>query len=186
MRTRTDQQTPSKVRALLCLALLAMSGQSLFAKTKSDWSAVQAVTPGKRTDVILYSDSVGYSSSRVIGRFGSATPDSITLITAGGRSRTMQKYDIKKVRVIRPLKKRYSAWITLGIVGASTQSFINVVGDAPGKAKVLLHALTTGLVGVWALFKSRMRMGTIYSVPIRAQKSLVPQRGHNPPPLSRN
>lgn len=185
MRTRTDKQTPSKVTALLCLAFLVMSGQNLFSKVKPDWSQVQAVAPGKRTVVILYDDSVGYSNLKFIGPFGSANKDSITLIAPGSMSRTIQKHDIKKVRVIRPLKKRYSAWMTMGIVGASTQIFLSIVGDAPPKMKALLHASTTGLVGAWSLFDSRMRMGTIYSVPIRAQKSPVPQRRHIPRP-SRN
>ena len=49
------------------------------ARTLSEWSRIEAVTVGTRTEVQLHDDEAPPDSRRVMGRFHSATADTLTL-----------------------------------------------------------------------------------------------------------
>ena len=49
------------------------------ARTLSEWSRIEAVTVGTRTEVQLHDDEAAPDSRRVMGRFHSATADTLTL-----------------------------------------------------------------------------------------------------------
>lgn len=90
---------------------------------KADWSRVAAVPPGTKTIVRLYKDEAPAGQRKVRGRFSSATSDAVTLIVAGGRSRTFQKAAVRGVLVPRPWKKRMPGWVALAASGSATTAW---------------------------------------------------------------
>ena len=103
------------------LVLLVLAGFSPVAEAGTwirwDWSKVQTLAPGTRTTVLLYKDRATGGIWKIEGLFKSATPDAITLSLPGGNRYTLQKRDVTKVLVYRPIAKRYQGWITAGVIG---------------------------------------------------------------------
>ena len=94
-----------------------VSDSQSAARTLSDWSRIEAVPVGTKTEVQLYDDEAPPDSRRVTGRFHAATADTLTLtledLTATSSTRTLVKSAVHSVFVRRPIKKRYAGWATL-------------------------------------------------------------------------
>ena len=161
----------STAAGLVLLLVLAGWPPTAAAKIRSDWSRVQRVTPGTRTTVLLYKDRAHRAPGgirKIEGNFISATPEAITLSLPGGNPYTLQKQDVSKVMVYRPLAKRYQGWITAGIMAAIAGT---VAGGAhnsdplpvgPGAAIVGLVAGAPTIIA----FLAAPKMGGIYNVPL--------------------
>ena len=144
--------------------LLLLAGSPATAKVRSDWSKVQMVKPGKRMAVLLYDNEAARGKRKIVGRFASATAESVTLLLPEGRSQTLDRRAVRKVRAVRPIKKRYPGWIALGAVGGAWQAFVSRV-DTTKSFKAVLHTLVT-LPALPILLRAT-RMGEIYNVPQR-------------------
>ncbi len=155
---------PRLLPALLLAFLTAAPGLAI-PRIKTDWSAVQAVEPGKRITVLLYKDAAPAGSRKIKGLFSSATAETVTLLPANGRSRTLERRDVRKALVRRPLKKRIPGWIGLGIALFSTEYFLANLdaGDDTPEARAAAHALFT--LPAAAAFFYGSRMVGIYNVP---------------------
>ena len=123
MRRRTNNSgeglRKTTAAGLVPLLLLA-SLPCCTARHLPDWSTVQAVKPGTKTEVQLYEDGVllGHGE-KIKGRIRSATDESITLdLKDRMDALTLQKSQLRKVSTHRPFWKRTAGWLTL--VGAST------------------------------------------------------------------
>lgn len=147
-------------------ALLLLTGPLAMAGVKSDWSAVQAVQPGKRMAVVLYDDEAPRGARKISGRFASATAGDVTVLLPDGQSRTLERQAVRKVRSVRPIKRRRAGWIVAGIVGGSWQAFMNWVHQTD-ELSVGFMAGMHGLVTLPTLFAAlkTTAMGEIYNVP---------------------
>ena len=147
-------------------AVLLLAGPSAVAKVRSDWSAVQAVQPGKRMVVVLYDDEAPRGARKILGRFSSATAEAVTVLLPDGQPRTLERRAVRKVRSIRPIKRRRTGWIVAGIVGGSWQAFmswVNQTDELSGRFMAGMHALVTLPTLLVALRTTAM--GEIYNVP---------------------
>ena len=161
----------STAAGLVLLLVLAGWPPTVAAKIRSDWSRVQRVTPGTRTTVLLYKDRAHRAPGgirKIEGNFKSATPETITLSLPGGTPYTLQKQDVSKVMVYRPLAKRYQGWITAGVITAVIAGTVAGGGHnsdplpvGPGAAIVVLVAGAPTIIA----FLVAPKMGGIYNVP---------------------
>ena len=161
----------STAAGLVLLLVLAGWPPTVAAKIRSDWSRVQRVTPGTRTTVLLYKDRAHRAPGgirKIEGNFKSATPETITLSLPGGTPYTLQKQDVSKVMVYRPLAKRYQGWITAGVITAVIAGTVAGGGHnfdplpvGPGAAIVGLVAGAPTIIA----FLVAPKMGGIYNVP---------------------
>ena len=147
--------------------LLLLAGPPAMAKVRSDWSAVQAVQPGKRMVVVLYSDEAPRGARKIWGWFASATAEDVTVLLPDGQSRTLERRAVRKVRSVRPIKRRRAGWIIAGIVGGSWQGFMSRVNQSSDKLSVRFMAGMHALVTLPALFVAlkTTAMGEIYNIP---------------------
>ena len=150
-------------------ALLLLAGLPATAKVRSDWSAVQAVQSGKRVAVVLYDDEAPRGARKISGRFASATAGDLTVLLPDGQSRTLERRAVRRVRAVRPIKRRRAGWIVAGIVGGSWQAFMNWysqmnTGDELSAGFMAgLHGLVT-LPTLFAALRTTA-MGEIYNIP---------------------
>ncbi len=100
--------------------LLLASVPGCTARHMPDWSTVQAMKPGTKTEVQLYEDEVlPEHGEKINGRIRSTTNESITMdLTDRMETLTLQQLVVRKVSTHRPFWKRPAGWLTL--VGAST------------------------------------------------------------------
>ena len=166
------------------LVLLTVIGLSPVAEAgtwiRRDWSKVQRIAPGARTRVRLYKDRAPGGIYKIEGRFNSATPEAITLSLPGGKSHTLQKHDVTKVLVYRPLSKRYPGWITLGVsAGISIPTVAKDSYDLVPSGKVALNGLFIGVPTVLA-FLVAPKWGGVYNVPHKLRDDAAPE----PPPAT--
>ncbi len=108
------------VAVTLVPLLLLITLPGCTARHMPDWSTVQAMKPGTRTEVQLYEDELllGHGE-KINGRIRSTTNESITMdLTDRMGTLTLQKSAVRKVSTHRPFWKRPAGWLTL--VGAST------------------------------------------------------------------
>ncbi len=112
-----------RASSLAWAAALLLAVAPAQAKIRADWSRVAAVPPGTKTIVRLYKDEAPAGHRKVRGQFSSATSDAVTLIVAGGRSRTFQKVAVRGVLVPRPWKKRMPGWVALAASGTATTAW---------------------------------------------------------------
>ena len=147
-------------------ALLLLAGLPAMARVRSDWSAVQAVQPGKRMVVVLYNDEAPRGARKISGRFASATAEDVTVLLPDGQSRTLERRSVRKVRSVRPIKRRRAGWIVAGIVGGSWQAFMSWVHQTD-ELSVGFMAGMHGLVTLPTLFAAlrTTAMGEIYNIP---------------------
>ena len=136
------------------------------ARTLSDWSRIEAVPVGTRTEVQLHDDEAPPDSRRVTGRFHSATADTLTL-TLEERStptRTLAKSAVHIVYVRRPIRERYAGWGTL--VGGTLGLMLYFIGLPDGLTPVgglvvgAAYAAPSSLIGFFLQRRQR-----IYEVP---------------------
>ena len=170
--TRNNGSLIRKTTALgLVPLLLLIDLQVCAAKHMSDWSKVQAVPRGTKTQVLLYKDEVPaevgkmkgrFNPARQIrGRFDSATTDSITLRLKDGQTHTLQKPAVQKVLTRRPFSKRWPGWVALGVGGL----IVGLMGDLDGPASNRFFAQVVFNLPIAAAFFYGSRMKSIYEVP---------------------
>ena len=142
---------------------------------RRDWSKVQRIASGARTKVRLYKDRAPAGSRKIEGRFKSATAEAITLTLPGGNPYTLQKQDVTKVLVFRPLSKRYPGWITLGVsAGVSIPTVASYGSDVEPWGKWLLNGLYIGVPTLIAFLVSP-RWGGVYNVPRKLRDDPAPE-----------
>ena len=147
---------------------------------RRDWSKVQRIASGARTKVRLYKDRAPAGSRKFEGSFKSATAEAITLSLPGGNPYTLQKRDVTKVVVFRPLSKRYPGWITLGVSAAvSIPTVASYGSDVEPWGKWLLNGLYIGVPTLIAFLISP-RWGGVYNVPRKLRDDAAPK----PPPAA--
>ena len=166
--------------------LLTMVGLALVAEAgtwiRRDWSKVQRIAPGTRTKVRLYKDRAPGGIYKIEGYFNSATPEAIMLSLQSGKLLTLQKQDVTKVLVYRPLSKRYPGWITLGVATSISIPTVQRWGsDVVPSGKFLFSSLFIGGPTVIA-FLATPRWGGVYNVPRKLRDEPAPAAS---PPLDK-
>ncbi len=147
---------------------------------RRDWSKVQRIASGARTKVRLYKDRAPAGRRKIEGSFKSATAEAITLTLPGGNPHTLQKQDVTKVVVFRPLSKRYHVWITLGVsAGWSIPTVASYGSDVVPSGKLFYNGIFIGVPTVIALLAAP-RWGGVYNVPRKLRDDIAPQ----PPPTA--
>ena len=164
--------------------LLTMVGLALVAEAgtwiRRDWSKVQRIAPGTRTKVRLYKDRAPGGIYKIEGHFNSATPEALMLSLQSGKLHTLQKQDVTKVLVYRPLSKRYPGWITLGVATSISIPTVQRWGsDVVPSGKFLFSSLFIGGPTVIA-FLATPRWGGVYNVPRKLRDEPAPE----PPPTA--
>ncbi len=186
--TSTSNRKHSRMAAvvviLLVVALLFSTqapGAKAAGRIKPDWSRVQTVTPGTRTTVLLYRDLAPPGKREIKGRFHSATPESVTMLLGPGKTRTLEKKDVRRFLVFRPLGKRYQLGVATAVGLATGIPFgISYSGDRdnPGQYFTIGLGAILGLaVGIGYLLAPKM--GGIYNVP-RNYKNQKKRQGSAP------
>lgn len=158
------------IAAGMMFLLVSVHSPSAEADTwvRRDWSKVQRVIPGTRTTVLLYKDRAPGGTQKIEGSFKSATPETLTLTLPSGNPHTLQKQDVRKVMVYRPLTSRYQGWITAGVAGGIVAGAAARDTGAPEPLHPAIAAAGVALVvGVPTLiaFLAAPKMGGIYNVP---------------------
>ena len=123
------QSRMAKVVGIALVVALLCSSQvptvDAAGKFKRDWSRVQTVTPGTRTTVLLV-DLAPRGKRKIEGRFHSATAESVTIMLPSGQPRTVEKRDVRRVLVCRPVGKRYQVPIIFWAALGESRSIYNV------------------------------------------------------------
>ena len=168
--TSTARQSRlSKVVGTLLVAALLCSSQAPAAeaswwtkKIRPDWSAVQAVTRGTGTRVLLHEDVAPRDKQKVKGHLLSATAESITLMLESGQPRTVDRKQVRRVRVVRPLADRHE-----GILGAVGGTVLGLAVGAKAGSLVGFLLLPAAFASAGALmgFLMAPKMIVIYNVP---------------------
>ena len=97
---------------LFLIANPAHSSEGKQSSKFEDWNSVREIPTGLRTYVHKFKSSVQPGAPRKIkGRLVSTTPESITLLTKAGETRTIQRESIQTIRFRRPFIKRPAGWI---------------------------------------------------------------------------
>ena len=187
--TSTSNRKHSRMAAVVVILLvvaLLFSTQAPGAKAdwkiKPDWSRVQTVTPGTRTTVLLFRDLAPPGKREIKGQFHSATPESVTMLLGPGKTRTLEKKDVRRVLVFRPLGKRYQVGVATA-VGLTAGIFMGI-GLSSADTDNQVRAFTVGLGTVLGLavgigYLLAPKMGGIYNVP-RNYKNYKKRQGSAP------
>ncbi len=132
-------------------------------KSKRDWSRVQTVALGTPAAVMLYKNPI----RRIKGYFYSATEDSVTLTLKDGQRHTFSKWDVRKVLVHRPLKKRYPGWIAAAAGSAGWLYFVSMMGtDLSGGGAAISGIFFIAIPTAIAFLAAPKKVG-IYNVPFK-------------------
>ena len=132
---------------------------------KSDWSRVQAVPHNSKVVVLLYQDEALRGNRRIMGRFDSATADSITLVFEDGQTRIFQKSAVRKVLTRLPFRKRGAGWATL-VVASVLVGILWTAGGTSGTEPGEVSLISTSVIGLPTLIAFLgAKMGSIYNVP---------------------
>ena len=147
------------------LLLASLSGCT--ARHMPDWSTVQAVKPGTKTEVQLYEDKAPQGRQKFKGRFLSDNEDSVTLelterIHTDLSTHTFQKSNVRKVLAHRPFLKRWPGWAAM-LVTAGASALIPFGGE-PTRAEAFRAGLILS-IPISIPFFIGSRMGRIYEVP---------------------
>ena len=154
----------AKVTGMLLVVALLFSSQApaaeAFWRYKRDWSRVQAVAPGTQTTVLLHKDLAPRGQRKIKGWFRSATPESVTVMQRHGVPRTVEKEDVRRVLVFRPVGKRYQPPIAAAVGTALAAPLLVVFPPAFLYVVGAYVAPATGIT-----FVAAPKMGGIYNVP---------------------
>ena len=179
MRRRTNKSGEGlrKTTAVgLVTLLLLASVPGCTARHLPDWSTVQAVKPGTKTEVQLYEDELllGHSD-KIKGRFHSVTDDSVTLQIKNKHTETFKKINVRKVLRYRPFWRRTPAWATLlASAAAVTMIELLTLKDEPSKPLEKYGGLLTITLPLTAAVFYGSRMEGIYEVPPKHRGSHRP------------
>ena len=172
MRRRTNKSGEGlrnmTATGLVPLLLLA-SLPGCTARHLPDWSTVQAVKSGTKTEVQLYEDGVllGHGE-KIKGRIRSATDESITLdLKDRMEPLILNKSSVRKVSTHRRIWDRPAGWATL----FSTSAYLVVLDGSPGhyvgRSGFLLFSVLPALLAFLVADKKR-----IYEIPPQHRDSL--------------
>ena len=162
--TRNNGSHFSKTMAtgLALLLFLSLLSGCTARHMPDNWSRVQAVPRETRTVVRLYKDKAPRESRKIRGRFHSVAADSITLKLKDGQMRTLEKQDVRKVRIHRPYLHRWPGWAALGVGGL----IVGLLGDLDGPASNRFYAQVSFNLPIAAAFFFGSGMKGIYR-PVR-------------------
>jgi len=133
-------------------------------RIQPDWSMVQTVPQGTRTTVLLHKDLAPREKRKVKGHFLSATAESITLVRPSGQPRTIDKEEVRRVLVLRPVADRFETG-----VGAAAGSLLGILaGRKSGDFAGSIVLLTCAFAGLGFLLAPKMKR--IYNLPRDHQK----------------
>ena len=152
---------PIKTAGFL-IALLA--GSVAWADpVRTEWSAVEQISPGRKVAVKFYTDQPFEGALSVKGRFDSANGSGLTLFLENGESRTLPTRTVRKVQVRRPFSKRVPGWCAVALAAGIAEILLYVSGPSQSVQNRLgAHAMTT-LPAMSAFFL--WPNDTVYNVP---------------------
>ena len=133
------------------------------ARTLSDWSRIEAVPVGTRTEVQLYDDEAPSDSRRVTGRFHAATADTITLTMDDSSTRTLARSVVHIVSIRRPIRERSLGWSILAAGTVVLAATFASGGDLVLSGAALFGAMNAAPVSLIGFFLQRRQR--IYEVP---------------------
>ena len=134
------------------------------ARTLSDWSRIEAVPVGTRTEVQLYDDEAPSDSRRVTGRFHAATADTITLTMDDSSTRTLARSVVQHiVSIRRPIRERSLGWSILAAGTVVLAATFASGGDLVLSGAALFGAMHAAPVSLIGFFLQRRQR--IYEVP---------------------
>lgn len=173
--TNRKQMSMAKVVVILLVVALLCSSQAPAAKAsgriKGDWSRVQTVTPGTRTTVLLYKDLAPRGKRKIKGRFHSATPESVTILLKQGQTRTVEKKDVRRVLVYRPIGNRYEIFAApVAVTALIFRVLLSTTTGAESLGEYLVPAALGGALagGIAILVAPKMR--GIYNASRKSKK----------------
>ncbi len=148
------------------------------ARHMPDWSRVQAVPRETKTVVRLYKDKAPQGSRKIRGRFHSAAADSITLELKDGQMHTLEKQDVRKVRIHRPYLQRWPGWAALGVGGL----IVGLLGDLDGPTSNRFYAQVSFNLPIAAAFFFGSGMKGIYRPVLQpgSQQGQAPAKPEDP------
>ena len=130
---------------------------------RSEWSAVEQISPGRKVEVKLYTDAPFEGALSVKGRFDSANASGVTLYLENGESRTLSMRAVRKVKVRRPFGKRLPGWAAVALAAGIAEILLYVGGPSQSvQNRLRVHAFTTlPAMGAFFLWPNN----TVYNVP---------------------
>lgn len=144
-------------------ALLLVASLPSGARVRPDWSNVQSLRADTKVVVLTYREDM-LEKRRYKGKFISATSDNITLLDKSGNDHTIEKDNVQKVLVRRPILERWPGWIALAIPFAVVEAVFVAGGDYDRPyAHLILAAPAAAVSAVSFFFGSRY--ACIYNVP---------------------
>ena len=130
---------------------------------RTEWSAVEQISPGRKVEVKLYTDEPSEGALSVKGRFDSANASGITLYLENGESRTLSMRAVRKVKVRRPFAKRIPGWAAVALAAGLAELLLYMGGPSQSvQNRLQAHAITTlPAMGAFLLWPN----ATVYNVP---------------------
>lgn len=180
--TRNNGNYFSKTMAtgLALLLFLSLLSGCTARHMADDWSRVQAVARETKTVVRLYKDRAPQGSRKIRGRFHSAAADSITLKLEDGQMRTLEKQDVRRVRIHRPYSHRWPGWAALGVTLTILAAFPLDFDDPSLIARPTAHLTITLPVTAAFFFGSGMKGIYRPSRQSGSQQGQVPAKPEDP------
>ena len=130
---------------------------------RTEWSAVEQISPGRKVAVKFYRDQPFEGALSVKGRFDSANASGLTLFLENGESRTLPMRAVRKVKVRRPFGKRIPGWAAVALAAGVAEILLYVGGPSQSvQNRLSVHAFTTlPAMGAFFLWPN----STVYNVP---------------------
>ena len=132
---------------------------------RTEWSAVEQISPGRKVAVKFYRDQPFEGALSVKGRFDSANASGLTLFLENGESRTLPMRTVRKVSVRRPFAKRIPGWAAVALAAGLAEILLYASSEGtPHSAanRLQAHAITTlPAMGAFFLWPNN----TVYNVP---------------------
>ena len=130
---------------------------------RTEWSAVEQISPGRRVAVRFYTDQPFEGALSAKGRFDSANASGLTLYLENGESRTLPMRAVRKVQVRRPFAKRIPGWAAVALAAGLAEILLYMSGPSQSAGNRLGgHAITTlPAMGAFFLWPN----ATFYNVP---------------------
>ena len=148
----------------LVIGLLA-SSMAWADPVRTEWSAVEQISPGRKVAVKFYTDQPFEGALAVKGRFDSANASGLTLFLENGESRTLPMRAVRKVKVRRPFSKRVPGWSAVALAAGIAEILLYMSSEGTPQSvqnRLGAHAMTT-LPAMSAFFL--WPNSTVYNVP---------------------
>ena len=132
----------------LVAGVLALSGGSVQAMPRGDWTRVESLPPGISTRVRLHTPDPSSGRKQITGLFESSGSSTITLMLRDGQSKTIKQSHVRKIVARRKVLKRYAGWITLVLTLGGTV-FYNGAGSDSIPPRIYAPAIGSSFLGFW-------------------------------------